>query len=164
MAEAPTGRAVPRSVVRVVVLDPDDRILLLRGHGEGDHWAMPGGGVEPGETPAGAALRELAEETGITGVEAGPLLWRQRVVFRRAGRLWDSDEWYCLVRGDRSGAGRIGPVVLERPTFAEARWWTCGELGRSHETVYPRGLAGLLRRLLDEGPPAGPETLAPEIA
>ncbi|CAM5708296.1 8-oxo-dGTP pyrophosphatase MutT (NUDIX family) OS=Streptomyces griseomycini OX=66895 GN=FHS37_006373 PE=3 SV=1 [Streptomyces griseomycini] len=44
-----------------------------------------------------------------------------------------------------------------------ARWWTCPELSRAHETVYPTRLAELLRTLLDEGPPAGPVTLDTEI-
>lgn len=31
---------------------------------DGDHWQMPQGGIDPGETPRQAALRELEEETG----------------------------------------------------------------------------------------------------
>jgi 8-oxo-dGTP pyrophosphatase MutT (NUDIX family) len=34
-----------------------------------DRWSMVGGGVEPGETPAEAAVRELAEETGLSGID-----------------------------------------------------------------------------------------------
>ena len=43
------------------------------------------------------------------------------------------------------------------------RWWTCPELLRSHETVYPTKLAELLRRLLDEGPPRSPLVLETEV-
>ena len=48
------------------ILRRGDRTLLLH-HAEG-HWAPPKGRVEPGETEIEAAHRELAEETGLTGV------------------------------------------------------------------------------------------------
>jgi ADP-ribose pyrophosphatase YjhB (NUDIX family) len=41
------------------------RNLLMVDRGDGYGWAVPGGHVEPGETPLQAALRELAEETGL---------------------------------------------------------------------------------------------------
>lgn len=47
----------------MVVLDADDRVLLMRRNGE-DTWGLPGGGVEAGETWEQAARRECREETG----------------------------------------------------------------------------------------------------
>ena len=41
------------------------RYVLLIERGDGAGWAIPGGGIEPGEAPADAAARELAEETGL---------------------------------------------------------------------------------------------------
>ncbi|MDG4862835.1 NUDIX hydrolase [Streptomyces sp. T-3] len=160
-----------RKVARVVLLDPEDRILLLHGHepedAGDDWWFTPGGGLEGDETREQAALRELAEETGITDVELGPVLWRRVCSFPFAGRRWDQDEWYFLARTKYSAgsAPRIGDGLteLERRSVAGMRWWTCQELSASHETVYPTRLAELLRRLLDEGPPSSPEVLDTEI-
>ncbi|THK39749.1 NUDIX domain-containing protein [Ensifer sp. MPMI2T] len=51
------------------ILERDGRYLLVRRANppSADMYAFPGGRAEPGETPADTALRELAEETGISG-------------------------------------------------------------------------------------------------
>ncbi|HVT64688.1 MAG TPA: NUDIX hydrolase [Mycobacteriales bacterium] len=58
-----------------VVRDPAGRLLLVqRGHPPAQgSWTLPGGRVEPGETPAEAAVREVREETGLD-IEVGRLL------------------------------------------------------------------------------------------
>ncbi len=157
-----------RKVARVVLLDQDDRILLLHGHEPGDPaddwWFTPGGGLEGGETREEAALRELAEETGITDVELGPVLWRRVCSFPFAGQRWDQDEWYFLAR-TKSASAALGTRLteLERRSVVGLRWWTCGELSSAHETVYPTRLAELVRTLLAEGPPSAPVVLDTEI-
>ena len=156
-----------RRVSRVVLLDPEDRVLLLHGHEPDDPaddwWFTPGGGLEGDETREEAALRELVEETGIREVELGPVLWRRTCSFPFAGRRWDQDEWYYLARTTQTAVEPTALTELERRSVAGARWWTCQELTRAHETVYPTRLAELLRRLLDDGPPAAPVILDTEI-
>ncbi|MEW2248752.1 MULTISPECIES: NUDIX hydrolase [unclassified Streptomyces] len=156
-----------RKVARVVLLDPADRILLLHGHEPGDPaddwWFTPGGGLEGDETREEAALRELAEETGITEVDLGPVLWRRTCSFPFAGRRWDQDEWYYLARTTTTAIRAAALTELERRSVAGARWWSCAELTGTRETVYPTRLAELLRTLLEEGPPGRPVTLETEI-
>jgi len=50
--------------VSVLTFDEQDRVLLVR-HVEGNDWTTPGGMIEPYETPANAAVREMWEETGL---------------------------------------------------------------------------------------------------
>lgn len=156
-----------RRVARVVLLDPDDRVLLLHGHEPDDPadtwWFTPGGGLEGDETREEAARRELAEETGITDIELGPLLWTRICSFPFDGRRWDQDEWYFLARTTQTATAPQGLTDLELRSVAGLRWWTSAELLATRETVYPTRLAELLRTLLDEGPPCDPLVLAPEI-
>ncbi|MER5887378.1 NUDIX domain-containing protein [Streptomyces sp. NPDC001941] len=159
-----------RRVARVVVLDPDDRILLIHGFEPDDPgqrwWFTPGGGVEGEESREQAALRELAEETGLTGLELGPLLWRRLCSFPFDGRRWHQEEWFYLVRTGQVAAEEMVPAALtdlEARSVAGLRWWTSAELSVARETVYPTRLAELLRTLLDEGPPSAPLDLDPEF-
>ncbi|MFE7171231.1 NUDIX domain-containing protein [Streptomyces sp. NPDC057616] len=63
-----------RDAVRAVVLDDDDRVMLLRYDEEGGFWATPGGSLEDGEDDATVPARELGEELGVEQkvVELGP--------------------------------------------------------------------------------------------
>ncbi|MFF7362597.1 NUDIX domain-containing protein [Streptomyces sp. NPDC008125] len=157
-----------RTVARVVLLDPQDRILLMHGFEPEDPgtrwWFTPGGGLEGDESHEEAARRELAEETGITEVELGPVLWKRRCSFPFDGRRWEQDESYFLARTERTATDLGGLTDLERRSVTGLRWWTSAELRATRETVYPTKLAELLRRLLDEGSPSVPLILAPEIA
>lgn len=55
-----------RVAAYAVVTDDDGRVLLaLWNEGRTPSWTMPGGGIEPGEDPADAAVREVREETGF---------------------------------------------------------------------------------------------------
>ncbi len=50
--------------VRVIALDDDGRVLLVRHSYGSAHWMPPGGGLRRGEDPVAAAMRELREECG----------------------------------------------------------------------------------------------------
>lgn len=55
------------------VRDPDRRIALVE-NAWSDGWILPGGGVEPDETPREAARREVREETGLDATVDAPLV------------------------------------------------------------------------------------------
>ena len=73
-----------RLIVVAVVTDDERRVLLCRmapDHGVfPGQWALPGGGVEPGERIEAALRREVREELGIDLRSATPLLFKDDVL------------------------------------------------------------------------------------
>jgi ADP-ribose pyrophosphatase YjhB (NUDIX family) len=65
--------ATPRVAAGALFTDEHDRVLLVQPAYK-DHWDIPGGYVEPGESPLRACIREVAEELGITPPIGGLLV------------------------------------------------------------------------------------------
>jgi 8-oxo-dGTP pyrophosphatase MutT (NUDIX family) len=57
--------AAPRVAAGALFTDEHGRVLLVQPASK-EHWDIPGGYVEPGESPLAACTREIAEELGIT--------------------------------------------------------------------------------------------------
>ena len=92
-----------RSSVRAVLLDPDDRVLLVRFEFPTvTVWATPGGGQEPGEDDEATLRRELDEELGLDGLQIGPHVWDRLHIIPFLDGQWDGQRDRVLPRA-RSG-------------------------------------------------------------
>lgn len=148
-----------RQAARAIVLDPADRILLVRlEFPTRTVWAAPGGGLDPGETHEHAVVRELEEEVGLVGFELGPWIWTREHVFPFYDGSYDGQiERYTLVRTEAfEPAPRFTPDELAAEFVTAVRWWTLAELGASTERFAPRRLPELVAALLRDGPPGKP--------
>jgi 8-oxo-dGTP pyrophosphatase MutT (NUDIX family) len=154
-----------RLTARVVLLDPLDRVLLMKGRlptrrdGPGA-WFPIGGGAEPGETVLEAAAREIREETGFAEFELGPLVGRREGMMRLAGdeEVW-FDEHYVLARCAGGEPVRHGWQADEHDLIDDIRWWTLAELSATEERVFPPALAVLLGDILAERLPDPPPVI-----
>jgi len=151
-----------RPAARAVVLDAQDRILLMRFEFSDDLtvWAAPGGGVEPGESLQECLVRELAEEIGLEVPADPPHLWHQATVAEGHGDGYDGVlNDYFLIRVDSfTPAGSLSAAELQAENMHGHRWWTLEELQAHQGPAYlsPRSLPHLVARLLSEGPPEEP--------
>jgi 8-oxo-dGTP pyrophosphatase MutT (NUDIX family) len=151
-----------RQAARVVLLDPEDRVLLLEAQDPGDPrvrawWELPGGGIEGRETTAEAGAREVWEETGLRA-RMGPAVWRQHAVFDFGGYHFDQHETIHIAR---CAGGDVRPAALEAleiQAFLGFQWCPPGDLAALAATarVIPGWLPAELPAVLASGLPDEP--------
>jgi 8-oxo-dGTP pyrophosphatase MutT (NUDIX family) len=136
-----------RLAARVLLFDPEGRLLLLKGRlpsapDAPGWWFTVGGGMEPGESVREAALREIAEETGFTEVTLGEILFQSDEVLRnRKQRPVRHRSTFLFARCEGGQPSRDGWQALERQFVDDIRWWTLDDLAAMAEPVYPTDLA-----------------------
>lgn len=135
-----------RPAARVLVLDAEDRVLLLRYAGsDGDYWYVPGGAVEDGESFEAAAIRELEEEIGVHAVAlVGPVGERVCELDLTSGERVIAEEQYFAARHDGRDVSLDGWADAERLFVAGHRWWSVADLAATKETVFPEHLVDML--------------------
>ena len=114
---------VTRRAVRAIVAD-GPQLLMVHSRTAGD-YKFPGGGVEPGEAPATALIREVAEECGrlVTEVSPAVLTVIESRNAREPGLVFQSHSTYHVCTVD----GPVHPVNLDdyeqelgfRPTWVD---------------------------------------------
>jgi 8-oxo-dGTP pyrophosphatase MutT (NUDIX family) len=144
-------RLPTRHAARVILLDPDGRVLLMRyddGPPNGRHWSTPGGGIEEGEDYRTAALRELAEETGWDDIELGDEVLRRTLEMEYGGRIISQHERLFLARTDHPQRAIHGVEAMHASDgIAAWRWWSLAEIDGAEDPIWPPGLADLIRQV-----------------
>jgi double-stranded uracil-DNA glycosylase len=146
-----------RPAVRALIVDPSDRVLLVRfDWPQRTVWASPGGGIEPGETDEQALVRELAEECGLRNFTLGPCLWTRTHWFTDMDGWAGQTERTYLVRTDTfDPVPEWSAAALAEEGIGAQRWFPPEDLD-AELTFSPRRLPNLVRDVLEDGPPAEP--------
>ena len=138
-----------RPAARILLLDPHGRVLLFRftPSDRPPFWCTPGGAVDPGESYAHAARRELREETGLD-CDCGPELFQRHVEFITIeGVPVSADERYFLVRTDATEIDTGGHTALEQRVMTRWQWFSQAALAAHDEPYFPEDLAEILDQM-----------------
>jgi putative (di)nucleoside polyphosphate hydrolase len=126
-----------RRCVGVMLANPEGHVFVgQRIDNDAPAWQMPQGGIDPGETPQEAALRELWEETGVTSdkvrIETETQVWipydlpHDLVPRIWKGRYRGQEQKWVLMRF--LGTDADVNIATDHPEFSEWRWLPAADL------------------------------------
>ena len=138
-----------RSAARVIITDGAS-VLLLADTDPGlpgtRWWVTPGGGIDPGETPLIAAVREIEEETGLVVDAArllGPIATRTVVHGYSDQVLSQTEAFFVLTVAETFDPDAAGLTPDEQITLDGWAWHPLDDLASIPEPVWPSDLAAL---------------------
>jgi len=142
---------------RVALKNDKNQFLLMLTHwdpGSGlpPRWVTPGGGIDDGETPAAAAVRELFEETGLTIAESDLGAYLGSTEFRQDWVTGDHEtgvaHFYALNAPVDFTLDKSGWTKDEHRDVLDFRWFTIDEIESQALRVGPPDLVQILRRAI----------------
>lgn len=118
--------------VSAVIQNGAGEVLLSMSHGD-EEWALIGGGLEPGEEPASAILREIREELGV-----------EARILQIVGVYGGEDMFITYPNGDRCAyvttayACRLvsETFAIEEDELREVAWFTPADISRLETQAY----------------------------
>lgn len=117
--------------VRLVVKNEQDELLLVQTWLGGGKWGLPGGGVDRGESPEAAALRELYEETGVVAAQDS---LERFLIMRSHGH----DEVVFMLRVPRAS---VSMTPVDRREIEAVAWFSQNDLPR---------IGSLAKKIIDQ--------------
>lgn len=148
-----------RQAARVLLIDSDDRLLLMH-HLRTDRgfvWVPPGGGLEPGESPEKAAVREIAEETTLVLDTLGPCVWIRRSRLPGEPVLHVEHFFVARVAAGVEISTDQNSDTAELAWLIGHRWWSLDEIQAAGDTLFaPRDLGELVAPIIGGIMPSEP--------
>jgi len=145
-----------RPAVRGLLIDPADRVLLVKLRWERtgwEGWVLPGGGIDAGEEPKEALQRELLEETGLAEAFIGPVIFTRRHVTTAISPNYDGQEETVYLVPCR--AFELAPAMstseLQAEGVVDTRWFSVDDLRSSDDRFVPPNLGDIVDRALEHG-------------
>ncbi|MBV8651670.1 MAG: RNA pyrophosphohydrolase [Alphaproteobacteria bacterium] len=124
-----------RPAVGIMLLNDDDRVFVARRIDTVvEAWQMPQGGIDEGEAPREAALRELEEEIGTAKatILAESRAWlRYDLPAELVGKVWGGryrgqrQKWFAM---RFTGSDTDIDLATEHPEFMDWKWIEPGQL------------------------------------